>query len=810
MKLKHTRKTVKKKSEELDRFFKVTIDLLCIANTDGDFIQLSNSWEKILGYNIQSLEGQKFLDFVHPQDLENTVQAMSELSSTQDVLGFINRYRCKDGSYRWIEWNSTSPDGKIIYASARDITERFEITATIEKERTFLRKIIDTVPGFIFVKDENSRFMLANKALAMAYGTLPENMIGKSDIDFNKNFDEVQNFIHDDKEVIKNKIPKFIVEETITHTDGTEHFLSTIKVPLIEEDGSCRSLLGVTSDITGLKFAEKLSLQSEEKFRNIIHSSPMGIHTYRIDAGDKLIFEGGNTVADKILGIDHNMLIGKTIEEAFPALRETEILNIYKLVAKEGTNWYNENVIYDDNKIKGAYEVHAFQTSLNKMAVMFLEITERKKAEQKIRISEETLRQITENMVDMIGKFDEKGNYVYISPSFEKILGYKPEDLIGKFGAVYVPPEDFEKTVKKITDMLAKGTGSVQFRFADKAGNYHWIESTGKFLFNPDGKNIGSIMGSRDITDRKMAEDALISSEKLLRNKIDEYMALNEEYVAMNEELSESFKKINDMNQELIASKDKAEESDRLKSAFLANMSHEIRTPMNAIVGFADLLNDAEIPREKTKKYINIINSNSHQLLAIINDIIDISKIEAGQVSLTTATFDLNQTLRDLHSVFKTTAALKNIELIIDNAGINEIFFIETDETKLKQILTNLLSNAVKFTQSGKIEFGYSISDRDILFFVEDTGIGISEENKTIVFERFRQVESSLSRKVGGTGLGLSISKAIVELMDGSIWLESAPNKGSKFFFTIHYKPSEAQIISTENHQEQKKLIDWF
>ena len=120
---------------------------------------------------------------------------------------------------------------------------------------------------------------------------------------------------------------------------------------------------------------------------------------------------------------------------------------------------------------------------------------------------------------------------------------------------------------------------------------------------------------------------------------------------------------------------------------------------------------------KKTKKYINIINSNSHLLLAIINDIIDISKIEAGQVSLTTATFDLNQTLRDLHSVFKTTAALKNIELIIDNAGINEIFFIETDETKLKQILTNLLSNAVKFTQSGKIEFGYSISDLGHSFF---------------------------------------------------------------------------------------------
>jgi PAS domain S-box-containing protein len=681
---KKIEEALKLMTEELDRFFKVSIDLLCIANTDGQFLQLSNSWEKILGYNINSLEGKKFIDFVHPHDVNNTLKVMSGLSSTQDVTGFINRYRCADGSYRWLEWNSTSPDGKTMYASARDITEKFEANAAMEKESAFLRKVIDTVPGFIFVKDQNSSFVLANKAIALAYGTIPEKMIGKNDSDFVSNITEVQKFINDDQEVIKSKISKFVAEEKITYIDGSEHYLSTIKVPLIEENGTCNAVLGVTTDIT-----------------------------------------------------------------------------------------------------------------------------ERKLAEQKIRTSEEMLRQITDNMVDMLGKFDENGNYVYISPSYEKILGYKPEDLIGKFGPVHVPPEDLDEVTANIFNILVRGSGSIQFRFANKMGNYRWIESTGKLLIDTDGKITGSILGSRDITDRKMAEQALLNSEMQLRNQNEEYLALNEEYAAMNEELADSFKMINDINQELIAAKDKAEESDMLKSAFLANMSHEIRTPMNAIVGFADLLNDKELSREKTEKYIKIINSNSLQLLAIINDIIDISKIEAGQVSLAVATVDLNQVLHDLHSIFKASAAQKNIDLIIDCDAYTEKYFVETDDTRLKQILTNLLSNALKFTQSGKIEFGYSFSDQNILFYVKDTGIGIAEEHKSIVFERFRQVESSMSRKFGGTGLGLSISKALVELMGGSIWFESIPNMGTTFFFAIPYKPSEVLLIPNENLQEQRKSVNW-
>ena len=254
-------------------------------------------------------------------------------------------------------------------------------------------------------------------------------------------------------------------------------------------------------------------------------------------------------------------------------------------------------------------------------------------------------------------------------------------------------------------------------------------------------------------------------------------------------------------NRQLMEAKEKAEESDMLKSAFLANMSHEIRTPMNGIMGFSMMLADPLLPKETRDSYIKIVNASCEQLLHIVNDIIDISKIEAGQIDVTESTFDLKILLNEIYTFYSPITREKGVKLEMDQirCNLNHNSFIISDRTKLRQIFDNLLSNAVKFTPSGKIILRCELKDGFIRFKVEDSGIGIEPELQNIIFERFRQVESSFTKTYGGTGLGLAITKAYVEKLGGTISVRSEFGKGSAFTFKLPYKPASDMTIRDEN-----------
>jgi signal transduction histidine kinase/ActR/RegA family two-component response regulator len=239
--------------------------------------------------------------------------------------------------------------------------------------------------------------------------------------------------------------------------------------------------------------------------------------------------------------------------------------------------------------------------------------------------------------------------------------------------------------------------------------------------------------------------------------------------------------------QELIKAKERAEESDRLKSAFLANMSHEIRTPMNGILGFTELLKMSDISHEQQHAYLDIIKKGGDRMLSIINDIIDISKIESGQMPVFMSKTNINEQIESISSFFIPEAEAKGISLIFKNSLPSGEAVIKSDPDKIYAILTNLVKNAIKFTHTGSIEYGYEKKDGFLEFYVKDTGIGIRPEQKEIIFERFRQGSESLTRNYEGTGLGLSISKAYTEMLGGRIWCESDYGRGSQFFFNIPY-----------------------
>lgn len=250
---------------------------------------------------------------------------------------------------------------------------------------------------------------------------------------------------------------------------------------------------------------------------------------------------------------------------------------------------------------------------------------------------------------------------------------------------------------------------------------------------------------------------------------------------------------------ELIKSKEKAEESDRLKTAFLHNISHEIRTPMNAIVGFANLLREPGISREEHDSYTEIISRSSNHLLSIVNDVIEISNVEAGRLKISLSEVSLPGILTDIFNQFMQSAMDKNLEFKLNHPEHNSINKITTDGTKLFQIISNLLNNAFKFTSQGSVSFGYNYKEPFIEFFVADTGIGIDSEVQAKIFERFYQVDNTVARQHEGTGIGLSISKAYVELMGGKIWVKASPGKGSVFYFTVPH-------IVNGNHNQELQL----
>jgi signal transduction histidine kinase len=249
----------------------------------------------------------------------------------------------------------------------------------------------------------------------------------------------------------------------------------------------------------------------------------------------------------------------------------------------------------------------------------------------------------------------------------------------------------------------------------------------------------------------------------------------NQEYESLNEELTQN-------NEELERAKEHAEESDKLKSAFLANMSHEIRTPMNGIVGFAEMLQKPNLTVEKQQRYRELIQSCGKQLLNIVNDVLDISKIETNQMTVRYDDVNLGKIIDNTVKLHKAAARKKGIELSVDT---NVRDTLRTDSTKLTQIINNLLSNAVKYTNQGRIDIRSHQSNGQVQISVADTGIGIDEKLQPKIFDRFIQAETGYTRNHGGAGLGLSITKSFVELLGGSIWFESVPNKGTAFFVEL-------------------------
>ncbi|HEY9169241.1 MAG TPA: LytS/YhcK type 5TM receptor domain-containing protein [Lutibacter sp.] len=406
-------------------------------------------------------------------------------------------------------------------------------------------------------------------------------------------------------------------------------------------------------------------------------------------------------------------------------------------------------------------------------------------AQLKLKEAERRFSQILEsgNVVSIMLNND--GSINFCNDYLLRITGYKLEEVLDKNWFDLFIPSDIREKLKELFFggiIIKEFSKNYENTILTKSGEELYISWYNIVLKSDTNEIVGMASIGVNITDSKM-------HEKMLEEKNIKIEAQNEEY-----------KKI---NQELRIAKDHAEESERLKSAFLANMSHEIRTPMNSILGFSDLLKESNLVNDDQKRYIGAIEHSGNRMLNIINDILAISKIETGTVDINISEINANEQLVSVYQLFKDEITQKGIDFSYINALPDREAFIKSDSEKICAILTNLVKNAIKFTNHGSIKIGYVLKRNsepaELEFFVKDTGGGIRQEKRELIFERFRQGSESLSRNYEGAGLGLAISKAYTELLGGKIWVESeeenlALGKIGKtvFYFTI---PSDVKNI---------------
>ena len=731
---------------------------------DFIFISMNKSGLEAIGITLEQLSNKNVKEIIPQPSLDLVLGKYHEAIRTGKSVRWEEETEYPNGVKTAIV--SISPifneKGKCIRltGSIHDITERKQAEFKLQEKENNYRLLVESAnEGILVTQDNNLKFV--NAKLMELLGYTEEELLSIPFIEL----------IHPDyRELIVDNYKKRINGEIVSKSynvrainkDQTTRWLDFSAVK-IEWEGKPATMSFIT-DISERQRAEEKLQKSNDFIINTLENMTDGYVSLNTD----WVYTYVNSYAAQMLGRKPEDLIGKHIWTEFPeGIHQVSYGNYYKAVASQQPIIFEEyyplwNLWYE-NKIVPSKEG---------LAIFFQNITERKQSENTLRESEERHRSLVEWTTDAI-VVHRDGKIIYANSAAQNaVTTSHPQDLLGRSIIDFIHPDfhnlmmERSKTIAKIGDT----TPLIQAKFIAMDSTVIDVEMQ-SILVNYNG--IPAIQTSiHDITKRKETENLIIKA------------------------------------------KEHAEESDRLKSAFLANMSHEIRTPMNGILGFTNLLKEASLTPENQQEYIKIIDQSGARLLNIINDIIDISKIESNQMMVFFSETNVNDIIESIYNFFKPETLAKGIHLNFKNGLSRDKVLINTDGEKLYGILINLVKNAIKFCDKGIIEFGYTLKDNptnpELEFYVKDSGVGIQKERQHAIFDRFIQADVSDKRAFQGAGLGLSISKAYVEMLGGKIRVESEVGTGSSFYFTIPYtaiQKTKAVPINTVAVKEPENQV---
>jgi len=726
---------------------------------DGTITFFNKAAEDIYGWEKEEAVGKNIINVTVPDvSLDMAVEIMTTLQNGEAWSGEFNVQNKNGRIFPVLIHNShiSNKKGELIgiIGISTDISERKEK----DQHLKLLESVIVNANDSILITEAEPfdlpgpRILYVNEAFTKMTGYTSEEVIGKTPR------------ILQGPKTDKNELKKLSTalrncqpcEMTVVNykKNGEEFWIHISITPVANEKGWFTHWIAIERDVTEQRNAQEALKESESFLRET--QKVAGIGNYNLDIlNDKW---ASSEVLDSIFGID------ETFERNFA----NWTLIIHPDYREMTSNYFMKEVFNKKKKCDIEYKIVRLNDKVEiwvheigelkfndkgepiQMVGTITDITKRKEAEELIRESEEKFRNIINLSPVPYVLNDDNGNITFLNESFVNTFGYVLYDIptLEDWWSKAYPNTTYRELVNQAWDerfLKAKESGlpfeQMELIIQCKDGSFRTVLAEAGSLSNSySGTHLLMLY---DITERKESE-ALV-----------------------------------------IASKDKAEESDRLKSAFLANMSHEIRTPMNGILGFASLLKDEELTKSEQVEYIAIIEKSGSRLLNIINDIIDISKIEAGQIKVKLSETNINDQISYIKEFFSIEAEAKGIKLTTSTDLSYEDAKINTDREKIYAALINLTKNALKFTSEGSIEVGYKSKPDFIEFFVKDTGAGIPQDKLNLIFERFRQASESLSRNYEGAGLGLSISKAYIEMLGGTIWVESEPGVGSTFYFNI-------------------------
>ncbi|MGF1459271.1 MAG: PAS domain S-box protein [Leptolyngbyaceae cyanobacterium] len=759
--------------------------------TTGEVV-VSPTYATMLGHDPANFQETftKWQQRMHPADRERMDQHVKAYLTGQIPEYYVEfRQQLPDGTYKWIlsmakivAWDEAGQPQRVIGTHA-DIQERKQAEADLQESRNMLELVLNAIPQRVFWKDRNSKFLGCNPAFAHDYRLTSADIIGKTDSELPwAEWAELYN--GDDQEIIKTQTPRLNYEEPGTNFQGEPIWLRTSKIPLTNSQGEVVGILGCYEDITDRKQTELALQESEARFRQIANSinevfwltTPDHKILYVSPAYEQVWGRSAEAItADSWLESlhpdDRDQLLTQ-VDAALPQF-PADLLKPnseveYRIVRPDGTvRWIRDRAfpIYDD------------QGQIYRIAGVAEDITDRKSLEQE----QQRLLSILEAAPDHIGLATPDGTVIWNNRQAKLIRGLPLDADVTHYPIESYHPQWALEIIQQVGLPTAMQQGFWLGETALLSADDTEIPVSQFILAHrgPTGEveYLSTII--RDISLLKQAEQTLRQTNTDLENRIAERTA------------------------ELLRARDVAETANQAKSIFLANMSHELRTPLNAILGFSQLMGRDHTLSSKHIENLQVINRSGEHLLALINDILEMSKIEAGQVTFNPEPFDLPQLLASLIEMLQLKAESKGLALS-QVSGSEVPQYIYTDSNKLRQVLLNLVGNAIKFTQRGYVTLRVTPTDlagqpvppqlchhtaglgptTALQFEVEDSGVGIAPEELSQLFEPFVQTASGrLSQE--GTGLGLPISQQFVQMMGGDLTVTSQPHVGSTFAFTV-------------------------